>query len=539
MKPSPDPIDPISAVSRRFRRTFLVVTGLLGLVILGLYFQAADAHRFHNDDAYISFRYSRHLADGLGLVWNPGERVEGYTNFLWVVLIAGGMKLGFAAEPFADVLSIASGAILLFSLAAFAARRLGWASPWILAAPLGLVLNRSFTGWATSGMATMFFAMLCWTAWARFLNEREDPGARPWSTALFALAALTRPDGILFAGLAGLLAIADTVAGRRTRPDFVRWAAPLTAIVASHFLWRRAYYGFWLPNTFHAKINSFGPEHGVLYLSEFHATYAVGFFLPVLVVFWLRTPRPSAVWLTVPLIAYVGYLLLIGGDTFEFRFIVYVLPFLAFLVTDGIRRLATFRARPVMAIVSVVLAGLWMGANLRGADPERFGKFRYQIRSFPRLQAVANTNLAAGRQLKELLDDGTLPRDLVICLATVGALPYVTGLTTIDYHGLNDVRIARAPVAREGRKAHEQEASIEYLKERKVDVHLAGSRGLRRLPTATFNDRTERFQEYWKNVPIGDRWLCFASYVSEERFQEVFGRFLPQAVPADSSTRND
>ena len=40
------------------------------------------------DDAFISFRYSQHLAEGHGLVFNVGEKVEGYSNFLWVVLVA-------------------------------------------------------------------------------------------------------------------------------------------------------------------------------------------------------------------------------------------------------------------------------------------------------------------------------------------------------------------------------------------------------------------------------------------------------------------
>ena len=40
------------------------------------------------DDAFISFRYARNLLEGHGLVFNPGERVEGYTNFLWVLELA-------------------------------------------------------------------------------------------------------------------------------------------------------------------------------------------------------------------------------------------------------------------------------------------------------------------------------------------------------------------------------------------------------------------------------------------------------------------
>ena len=41
---------------------------------------------FWIDDAFITFRYARNLADGLGPVFNPGEAVEGYTTFLWMLV---------------------------------------------------------------------------------------------------------------------------------------------------------------------------------------------------------------------------------------------------------------------------------------------------------------------------------------------------------------------------------------------------------------------------------------------------------------------
>ena len=65
----------------------------LAFVTLVLFAHQTVEHRFVCDDAFISFRYAQHLAEGQGLVWNPGERVEGYTNFLWVVSIAIGMLL--------------------------------------------------------------------------------------------------------------------------------------------------------------------------------------------------------------------------------------------------------------------------------------------------------------------------------------------------------------------------------------------------------------------------------------------------------------
>ena len=51
------------------------------------------------DDAFISFRYVDNLVAGHGLVFNAGERVEGYTNFLWVILLAGLQSLGMDPIP--------------------------------------------------------------------------------------------------------------------------------------------------------------------------------------------------------------------------------------------------------------------------------------------------------------------------------------------------------------------------------------------------------------------------------------------------------
>src|SRR4051794_18934740 len=64
---------------------------------------------FVNDDAYISFRYARNLVEHGQLVFNPGERVEGFTNFLWTLLLAGGIKLGLSPVLTSRFLGIAFG----------------------------------------------------------------------------------------------------------------------------------------------------------------------------------------------------------------------------------------------------------------------------------------------------------------------------------------------------------------------------------------------------------------------------------------------
>jgi len=60
------------------------------------------------DDAFISFRYARNLVEGHGLVFNLGERVEGYTNLLWTLWIAVGLRLGVGAEPWSGVFGLLS-----------------------------------------------------------------------------------------------------------------------------------------------------------------------------------------------------------------------------------------------------------------------------------------------------------------------------------------------------------------------------------------------------------------------------------------------
>ena len=81
----------------------------LTLALLGtlaLAFWHARVYQFLTDDAYISFRYADNFARGDGLVFNPGgERVEGYTNFLWVLLLAGGRLAGIPPESAAPVLT--------------------------------------------------------------------------------------------------------------------------------------------------------------------------------------------------------------------------------------------------------------------------------------------------------------------------------------------------------------------------------------------------------------------------------------------------
>jgi len=342
-----------------------VVGALLALCVLAAFAANVERQAFLGDDSFISFRYAKHLAEGQGLVWNPGDRVEGYTNFLWVLLMAAGLSVGIAPEGASMALGIASGLGLLAAMVVFTARTTGWRDPILWLTPMVLALHRSFTAWCTGGLETSFFTLLVFLAVLCFVRERERGDAFPLgSSLLFALASLTRPEGALFAFVAGAFFLAEIGLRRRSLRVGLLWSLPYGVIVGAHLLWRRAYHGDWLPNTFYAKVPGVWWDHGFNYLARFIDDYQVGWFLP-LILLGLLLGREFKAWLLfAQALAYAIYVAGVGGDRFEFRFLVPILPHLYWLIADGIHRLT--EALDALDYLDLVTAdGLWAAVLTR------------------------------------------------------------------------------------------------------------------------------------------------------------------------------
>ena len=192
------------------------------------------------DDAYISFRYARNLAEGHGLTYNPGDApVEGFSNLLWVLLLALAEALQLAPELVSRVLGVACGVGLLFSVRAHLARNDG------RSAAVGTIFLAALPPvavWSTGGLATVPFALALFEL-HRAVSGRERLGARG---ALAGLAVvLLRADGFVWAALvAGLAGIRswrarDAAGARRVG----RALAVCAAVVAGVTLFRLGYYG--------------------------------------------------------------------------------------------------------------------------------------------------------------------------------------------------------------------------------------------------------------------------------------------------------
>ncbi len=304
-------------------------------------------------DAFISFRYVRNLLSGHGLVYNPGEYVEGYSNFLWVLELAllWGV-FGLRPEHAAPWLSVAFTAGTIAAMLWWVARLpalqhrilVGWMA-------LGLVCSSAtFAVWTSGGgLETRQFTFFIVVAVVCLSLYRERRRALLVVSLSLAAAALTRPEGPLFA----VCCFAWYAVQRRV--DTGRWGGgggvkdwraaaclvvPFVVLVAGHELFRYNYYGEWLPNTYYAKHVRPWYEAGFRYLWAAALETGLYLLLPLAVVSLVKGwRRRRCLTYALPLLCivfHVGYIARIGGDHFEYRPLDFYWPLLAVPAADGI-----------------------------------------------------------------------------------------------------------------------------------------------------------------------------------------------------------
>ena len=326
-----------------------VVTGLLCLPWLVLLGWLASVSWFITDDAFISFRYVRNLLDGHGLVFNPGEYVEGYTNFLWVLELAAIWRvLGIRPEYVANWLSVGytvgTIAVLLWWVARMPFLRHRGLIAWMA---LGLICgSATFAVWTSGGgletRQFTFFTLVAVAVLSVFGANRR--GLLVASLSL-AAAALTRPEGLLVAACC----VGWFVAHRGITARQLDWrgtlalAGPFVVLIGGHFLARYRYYGEWLPNTYYAK--HVGPwyESGFRYLWAAAMETGLYLLIPLALVAlrgrW-REHRDGIYALVLLLVGtHMAYLFEIGGDHFEYRPMDHYWPLLAVPAAEGLARL--------------------------------------------------------------------------------------------------------------------------------------------------------------------------------------------------------
>ncbi|MCG8406017.1 MAG: hypothetical protein MI923_12545 [Phycisphaerales bacterium] len=198
------------------------------------------------DDAFISYRYARNLVDGYGLAFNPGEHVEGYSNFLWVLLTAAGLLWQLEPVSWTRALGVTAlmGSVLV---AVYLARRLTNSNRAALAVAVILSASTALCGSAMAGLETGLYTLLITAAVT--CAARNRPGC---ASLLIGLGAITRPEGL------GVWVIAVfslvLIRGRHHRwRDVLKLTFPCLLIFTSLVVFRLGYFGHWMPNSVQAK----------------------------------------------------------------------------------------------------------------------------------------------------------------------------------------------------------------------------------------------------------------------------------------------
>jgi hypothetical protein len=384
------------------------------------------------DDAYISFRYLNNLVTGNGLVFNPGERVEGYTNFFWIIVLAPLHIIGINPEVAAYILCLILLACLLVTV--YATTRLlatddgsAWSAVILLASSAVLVR------WVSSGMETVFVAAtLAYANW--HLVRYRIHSIK--SSLVYGIAVLIRPDAVLFAA-ASFIAALLTRGYRQQQPlsQLIKMALYFTALPLAHLIFRKAYYGEWLPNTFYAKLSGQLPDlvpAGLSYLWSYLISGGWFLALPVLLIpIFFRFRNWLITAFLLQLLFLCLYVTKIGGDYFAFnRFLVPGIPVLCTPTALSLLHIVTFLKinKAVALVIAITLA---TGQSW----------FSYHSHAY---QAYLETVISG--QERALVAEWLLNNfsgNPLIAVNAAGLIPYKTMLPTIDMLGLNDHHIAR------------------------------------------------------------------------------------------------
>jgi hypothetical protein len=475
------------------------------LIGLAIHVYLVIQYNFTQDDAYITFRYARNFLNGDGLVYNTGERIEGYTNFLWTIFMIIGRQAGLGFVTFSKILGTAFG--LATIILSYLMGRLifryssGWRKP-ILPGVCCLLLSAcySFNYWTVAGLETAAFGFTVLLAIYTYIRRSS------LLIPVLVIGTLLRPEGgLIFV----FIAIYEIVSNRS-------WNRYLQNIIFFYILYllpllffKVFYYGSVLPNPFYAK-TSFtiqqvidGMDYLWLYLRHY---LGFGLFvIPALMAF--KTGSAKFRLCMVLLLIYTIYIVLIGGDVLKVhRFFVPIIPIIIIAVVYGIDRLVPKNYLLVPIILVVIVSQLVLP--------------RKHVSEF-HSNEIALTTKMSGMLDRLLAIDQT---DFSLATSTIGMVGYrLMGHTVIDLLGLTDSTIARHPeppiagMETSWRESHFNSRYVltrqpDYIMfstgfkpsapaERSLFLHTSFLRSYRAIPFYKDNRPHSIFKRY---LPVGD-----------------------------------
>jgi hypothetical protein len=413
----------------------LLVTSV-PLVVLALH--AYQYLPFLSDDSLISLRYAERLLDGHGLTWTAGERVEGYSNLLWILCCAllgsFGLDLITAART---LVFLGMGAAILAAVWLYRPREDRSVVP-ALAAGTSMALTGTFAVWTVGGLEQpLLLGLLAWaTVLCIGIQASEAPRVRDafGPGVLLGLACWTRPDSPIFVVVLVALIAWSGGFSRFHRRAAAAVAATALAFYLAQLAFRLSYYGDWVPNPAHAKLVFTNARlvSGVGYLSG-GLLPLFGLLVPALLAVGLSVGSLQAwrrvTWFWAPAAVWSVYVVAVGGDIFPGRrHLAVVILFLGMLSGEFFARLRTGWVAGAALAASL---GLLFWAQWE-YDPEH-------------RRARTETWEWDGEVVGTLLQRAFAEREPLVAVTAAGTVPYFSRLPSLDMLGLNDRYLATHP----------------------------------------------------------------------------------------------
>lgn len=476
------------------RNRFLTVVKIC-FAVLGLY--AIISRLWAAEDAYITFRYIDNFLQGYGLVYNIGDRVEGFTHPLWLILVTLPAALGIPIRAAALFLSLGLTTAAMTWLALRKENGGGDSVVGIMALTL-LLAHTGFRDFCVSGLEfPLVFALMVW--FYQSYRRHGLLGKPVLHGSLLAMLYLTRPELALliatFYLLLGWQLARRYLTGSPANDcpswsDVGRFTLPILALAGSYHLFRFAYYEAFFANTFYAKdgLGSYWSQ-GITYFLHFWR------YSPILLaatVGWLgllvsnRRHRerfmnnPANLVMLGQAALLTLYIVKIGGDFMAYRFLLPPMTILVLLISDSFNYLAkSLPIRKAISVALLALAALFVFLPLSAPKVQKFIADERQFYDLyhPAYRAfweepTGHPWYQQGLELRQLQQETNYP--LMVAEGNIGYLGYAAGpqVTIVDVYGLVDKQAACnwQVVTKRGRPGHELKMTWAMSVERKVAI---------------------------------------------------------------------
>jgi hypothetical protein len=456
-------------------KILLTVAAIFYLVFISRTSFDVNGQRFFTliDDAMISMRYARNLAQGHGLVWNIGQPpVEGFTNPGWTLVMAALHLLPFSPAHISLTVMILAAVLLLMNILVVfhivqtidASARL---APLIAAMMTAFYFPLVF--WTLRGLEVGALSLAINIALYLTLRLTRDPkpATVSWLALSLGVALLIRMDAFMQVALLLLFLFASLREMGNMRPVYTPIIVAFLTLIAI-LIFQRLYFGDFLPNTYYLKVNGVTAweriRAGLLSLNDYASR---DFLMPLVIsLIGLATIKDLRSRLALLLLGLflvqVAYSVWVGGDYAEElvdsanRFIAQGMPALFILFSLVLERF--LKTDPATQFKPILACAIGLGALLViSAEPWN----KWLISNAPMLRTDVQ-RVKLGLHILAHTDP-----QAVVAVHAAGQIPYFSQRTTIDLLGKNDPVIAKGPPATSFAAGHNKwnyEYSILQLK---------------------------------------------------------------------------